>query len=681
MRNRLQTVTRFVGLMAALLAFGACGGDDGAGSQVDLAIFAVDPEQIIFNDTAVGATGSRQIIVENLAPEGSTDLLISSINVQGPTSNDLDWCGQPGCPAFEIQGFEPGVRVAPGDLLTLNVVYHAFSTTAIDGALIFNTNAQQTNLGDNTDGQGRVDLIVPELAGRLAVTPDPINFGRIPVETPTDVCLDANLQNIGSAEILINDYQLVGGNERFYIQEGSESPAGGFALGAGEFRPVTLCFRPQDDLFREATLLIRLADETQEQVPVLANGAEPCLDITFANGYDFGLVPANETREAVFTITNCAPESNGATLEVDTLALDAGDNLVVEPIYGLGDLPEGLADGGSLEIEPGDFRTFKLSCTPEEVGVIYNGQLSVDSNDGITPELDIPLNCTGSDLVPPQAVCACRIQGTDAYLNELTVRPLDIIECTAAQSTDDDGFIINWEWFVDERPGGSSSIFQPANAETTEYFVDATGRFELSCAVTDDTGLISEVACDTNGDRIPDSECGEPRTDRVIVVSRPEDDLQIELSWSTPADPDETDEGFGFGADVDLHVLHPNGCWNDRTWDCHYRNVIANWGDSGSDRDDAELDRDDTDGAGPEVVSIKEPEDVTYRVAVHYYNDHGYGLSLANISIVVFGVPALEISDVELPATDYWWEVAAITMPNGEVTPIDAVYNAVPPCN
>ena len=266
--------------------------------------------------------------------------------------------------------------------------------------------------------------------------------------------------------------------------------------------------------------------------------------------------------------------------------------------------------------------------------MIYTGQLSVDSNDGVSPALDIPINCTGSDLVPPQAVCACRIQGTDAYLNELTVRPLDVIECTAAQSTDADGFIINWEWFVDERPSGSSAIFQPSNAETTEYFVDATGRFELSCAVTDDAGLISNVACDTNGDRIPDSERGEPRTDRVVVVSRPEDDLQIELS-TTPADPDETDEGFGFGADVDLHVLHPNGCWEDRTWDCHYRNDLANWGDSSRSDDDAELDRDDTDGAGPEVISIDQPEDVTYRVAVHYYNDHGYGLSLANVSIVV----------------------------------------------
>ena len=76
-------------VVVSLVGLGALGGcsDDDTQGAVDLAIFAVDPEQIIFNDTAVGTTTSRQIIIENAAGEGSTDLLInlSLIHISEPT--------------------------------------------------------------------------------------------------------------------------------------------------------------------------------------------------------------------------------------------------------------------------------------------------------------------------------------------------------------------------------------------------------------------------------------------------------------------------------------------------------------------------------------------------------------------------------------------------------------------
>jgi hypothetical protein len=150
--------------------------------------------------------------------------------------------------------------------------------------------------------------------------------------------------------------------------------------------------------------------------------------------------------------------------------------------------------------------------------------------------------------------------------------------------------------------------------------------------------------------------------------------------WRTPGDPDETDVGFNAGSDVDLHVLHPNGCWNDTTWDCFFNNTNADWGIRGSDDGDAALEIDDTDGAGPEIISVSRPESLSYRVGVHYYDDHGYGVSFASIRIYVFGILAAEFLDQELVGTDYWWEVATIEWPSGTVTPIDRVFNAEPPC-
>ena len=51
--------------------------------------------------------------------------------------------------------------------------------------------------------------------------------------------------------------------------------------------------------------------------------------------------------------------------------------------------------------------------------------------------------------------------------------------------------------------------------------------------------------------------------------------LAVQLTWHTPADPDETDN---FGSDLDLHFLHPNGDWWDIPWDIHWMNLHPDWG-------------------------------------------------------------------------------------------------------
>ena len=80
---------------------------------------------------------------------------------------------------------------------------------------------------------------------------------------------------------------------------------------------------------------------------------------------------------------------------------------------------------------------------------------------------------------------------------------------------------------------------------------------------------------------------------------------------------------------------------------------------------------DDTDGAGPEKISIQDPENTAnfgspYRVAVHYYSDSpgfsglgmSYGPSDATVKITLRGQPVQEFTQ----RMSNWdlWEVAGI---------------------
>jgi hypothetical protein len=57
---------------------------------------------------------------------------------------------------------------------------------------------------------------------------------------------------------------------------------------------------------------------------------------------------------------------------------------------------------------------------------------------------------------------------------------------------------------------------------------------------------------------------------------------------------------------------------------------------------------------------------------VHYWNDHGYGSSVATIRIYIWGQLIYEEGDVALSPLDMW-EVGSIHWPQGEVVPACAV--------
>ena len=165
----------------------------------------------------------------------------------------------------------------------------------------------------------------------------------------------------------------------------------------------------------------------------------------------------------------------------------------------------------------------------------------------------------------------------------------------------------------------------------------------------------------------------------------PSEALYVELTWITPGDANPDDTGPGAGSDLDLHFAHPfansgedldgdpgNDPWFDNFFDVFWFNSNPNWGSVDPFiEDDPEVVRDDTDGAGPEIIALDMPEDITYRIGVHYWYDHGFGDSDAVVRVYIEGALVYTSPPVTLSSRDMW-DVAEVVWPTRTVNPVTA---------
>ena len=274
---------------------------------------------------------------------------------------------------------------------------------------------------------------------------------------------------------------------------------------------------------------------------------------------------------------------------------------------------------------------------------------SADVCEDVADELEAP----GVDALEGVVAVIDCAEGTD-------VVPQTVLHLSGTGSRSEDGGIQGWQWTV-EQPQGSCSAFVPSDTSPEPTFeVNVAGTYTFHLAVLDETSSESPVLA------------------TMVVVVKPDAALHIELLWDTPGDLDQTDIGTQAGSDVDLHFAHPwaeghdvdgDGVLDgyfDNPYDCYWFTGHPKWGNQDSQLDDPSLDRDDTDGAGPENLNLAMPEPVTYKVGVHYWNDYGFGISHATVRVYLHGELAFEAPDVPLTNDDLW-DVCTIEFPEGHV--------------
>ncbi len=137
--------------------------------------------------------------------------------------------------------------------------------------------------------------------------------------------------------------------------------------------------------------------------------------------------------------------------------------------------------------------------------------------------------------------------------------------------------------------------------------------------------------------------------------------LHVRLNWDTDL------------TDVDLHLIGPNGQMWTCDGDCYFSNGNPNWGDPNDFRDDPFLDVDDVDGFGPENINLEAPSPGTYRVLVHYWDDHEGFEPTATVEVLAFGQVIGQYGPQRLSRIDDVWEVVELDWPGPQQRALGAV--------
>ncbi|MDP6932786.1 MAG: choice-of-anchor D domain-containing protein [Myxococcota bacterium] len=438
----------------------------------------------------------------------------------------------------------------------------------------------------------------------IAVAPEALEFGEVIAET--DDTQTIQVVNAGLAPLVISDVTL-SDHEDVFTLDWTEAE-----IARDDSLPLSITFAP--DTYAEYELsLVFTSNDTEKpalEVPVTAEGVKgPIPDIHLdTQSLDFDVVATGDTQVMWFTISN------------------VGD----------GDLEISSTDqtgSGSFEIQSDPDATTIAASGESTVVVTYepsaeegdSGTFVINSNDPDEPETIVTfLGNGGGDYEYPEAVIDCP---EDAA-------PLDTLYVDGTGSYDPNGYEpLNYEWTLSSQPTGSTTEVEEELTDTAILFLDLAGTYVLSLSVENSLGIKSAP-------------------EKCTLEAIPEDDVHIELVWST-------DE-----SDLDLHLIEEDGAFFDKPSDCCFCNPSPDWGTSG-DEDDPSLDLDDMTGYGPENINITAPADGNYYVRVHYFEDNGGGTSVATVRFYVLG--ALEAEFSETLERNETWDVGYVRWPEALV--------------
>ncbi len=503
------------------------------------------------------------------------------------------------------------------------------------------------------------------------VSPKLIDFGQVKAgETPEKFI---QVSNTGSDPLVITNLLFQGHPDYILYYNGTDTnyepgeeikfdPA--ISVDPGATETFTVKFTPLTDVPAEGKVVFYTNDTAHPSgilVEIKANTEGPCIQVNPKKVQFGGKLVGNKALLPVEVIS-CGT----APLDITNVIFTDGSN----PNFSLDytTLP-GFEDNTKpstetpLIVPVNNQATFNVVYVPsienplgEDGQPIFDKGIILIESNAFDAQLEIEVSGLGVEKECPTAVGI--IQEGEQVI------PQTNLHLFGDQSFAPAGAVASWKWGV-QQPTGSASVFVPSDTFPNPTFeTNTAGEYQFSLEVWDEAGVKSCV----------------PWKQTVLVV--PDEAIHVELLWHTPNDPDETDQGPEAGSDVDLHFTHdkyaqsgpdidmdgtPDG-WFDQPFDCFWFNAHPNWGSfDPSIDDDPGLDRDDTDGAGPENLNLNIPENTLYRVGVHYWSDHEYGPSFITLRIYIYSNLVFEVTDVKMVNHDMW-DAATIEWPSGKVT-------------
>jgi hypothetical protein len=671
LQNRLLILLSFCSF-----AFLAC--DDGS-NQLAISkspLINYNPSSFNFSLAPIGTKITSFVKVENL---GAGLLRMRAFRINSESNEFSLSVAQSNESDAMLTALPDEIQLATNESTYIALSYERQNEGNDEGTVTFATNDanQQT-------------ITLPIITGlngpQLRVDPNNIVFDS--VEAGQSATQTVTLSNTSVETLVIYDLKINGSTDFTVSMDGAiidtHPLATPIEIPSDAPKQITITYQPLTSGPDLGELAVTSNDGAfpNYAVPITANGAQPCIQVT-PDFVDFGsgLLTLDRNMPTVNKKVVLIESCGNIGLQIHKIEIQGDEFGLTMPIEEImpgviANLPAVASDG----VFPNT--SVELGFWPL-VENIYSGKMLIYSNASADP-LSVDLIGRGVENA-----CPVPISSQESY----DVQPLDIITLDGSTSVDQGGQVVRWVWEVVERPNGSvsqiverlTSIQDPAGGgdvdddqtPTAIFFVDLAGRYTLQLKVYDNLG---QESCDPKA------------VATVSIDAIPKKDLHIQLVWSTPEDPDETDRA---GTDVDLHFKHQNAenRWasSAQEWDCYFNNKTPDWGRLGDILDNPSLDIDDTNGAGPENVNLNEPEEgVTYEIgAIYYRAESSFGsdmatpglehLSYVTVRVYVKGELLGEFTDKELQHLNDLWSVTKIEWCADisrcpVITPTDMVY-------
>ena len=300
----------------------------------------VTPPELNFGQIALGTTGKRRILVENV---GFSDLTVSQINP--------DTAGT-GLFAVSRRSF----GVPRGDSVVIEVDFSPVAEGVVmSEILIQSDDSDEGELRIPVQGEG-VDL--PPCAYTLS--PETINFGIVQVLRSTTQGL--RVQNVGTAPCLMNDIQIAPGSSSAYrLVDGNET---GVMIPVGGEKTIIVEYTPPAEGVDMGSVTFYISDPTNSNREVTLRGVGSASALLISpNEVAFGKIGVNcSTRNRTITVYNTGSQ----TTKILDVEIPAG----VSNEFQINNLPAGIPSppGNGADIAPGQSLDFTVRYHANDVG-------------------------------------------------------------------------------------------------------------------------------------------------------------------------------------------------------------------------------------------------------------------------------------------------------------------------
>lgn len=419
------------------------------------------------------------------------------------------------------------------------------------------------------------------IAGDGTFDPEILDFGTQPIGDTYS--RPAVIRNLGAESVVVKDVRFEPESDVFAARQADGSALRGASIGRGGRRDLAVLFAPVEERDYSTTMIATLGD-VEVALPIKAFGrsarlAMPSVDpstvvfVDVAVGRDVSQrVTLTNSGEAPGILREIRPMSAGSPTPFSVRTPGGGNPVPSQPISGDGSEPVPL----------------EVHFAPTAAGTFLD-RFELHFDDGEPAVLVV------RGTAVPAGLLTCDVQMIQfgAVPRGTTVeRP---VHCTASEGQ-----------FSLARIGTTPatpelfSIPNPPLGLAPDRSLDFTVEFESQGLSATHAGMI-EIAADHGAiTRIALS--GEVTPPPVGMT-----DLTISLRWDTAL------------TDFDLHLVRNGSTPFDTGNDCYFAMKNPDWGQVNVPDDDPFLDRDATDGLGPEVINLGRSAEMFYDAYVHFY--------------------------------------------------------------